>query len=249
MYKSWLPFVLMLVVILNRPGIALAADQERSRQYAQQQQSQRIYGSQLMTEQERLDYRSQMLSAKSAEEQDKIRREHHEKMKLRAAERGLTLPDEIPARGRGMGPPGSGSRPFYGGSGSAGQQLATVDVAAQGSQTSGGIAYLSGGIGDDDPVLQKSADYNLHLVFATKGSGEYLADIKVMVEDTKGGKILAADSPGPIFYARLPAGTYRITAGYQGHSLRKLVTITDRGSRDLYFHWPSENIAANKGAS
>lgn len=112
-----------------------------------------------------------------------------------------------------------------------------------------GIAYVSGGIGDDDPVARMTEDYNLHLVFATKGSGEYLADIKVVIEDFKGNKVLEAESPGPIFYAKLPSGTYRITANHQGQPLRKSVAVKDHRLRDLYFYWASKEIPAHQGRS
>ena len=72
-----------------------------------------IYGHQLMTQQERRDYREQMRSARSWEE-----REHHERMRERARAKGVTLPDSPPARGPGAAPgakgPGGtdpGSRP------------------------------------------------------------------------------------------------------------------------------------------
>lgn len=91
-------------------GLVLAADQESVQ--AQEQ----IYGSQLMTQQERAEYQAKMRAAKTAEERDQIRREHHALMKERAKARGMTLPDEPPARGGGMGPsggmgPGSGMGP------------------------------------------------------------------------------------------------------------------------------------------
>jgi len=60
-----------------------------------------------------------MRAAKTAEEREKIRAEHHERMKVRAKERGVKLPDEPPARGGMMGPgggmgPGSGMGPGAG---------------------------------------------------------------------------------------------------------------------------------------
>lgn len=96
------------------PGPAAAADQERSQQRAaaETQEQEQIYGSQLMTEQERAEYRTKMRAAKTVEEREQIRKEHHERMKARAAERGMTLPDEPPPMG-GMGPgmgPGPGGR-------------------------------------------------------------------------------------------------------------------------------------------
>lgn len=66
----------------------------------------KIYGSQLMTQKERLEYRDKMRAAKTVEEREKLRKEHHERMTERAKAQGKTLPDEPPARGRGMGPGG-----------------------------------------------------------------------------------------------------------------------------------------------
>lgn len=69
-----------------------------------QAQGRQIYGSQLMTRQERIEYRNRIRAAKTAQEREQIRKEHHERMKERAKERGVTLPDEPPMPGGGMGP-------------------------------------------------------------------------------------------------------------------------------------------------
>jgi hypothetical protein len=85
-----------------------------------------IYGSQLMTQQERTAYRSQMRQAKTAEERERLRLEHHRQMQARAQERGVTLPNEpppAPRHGMGMGPgggPGSGGGPMGPGGGPGG---------------------------------------------------------------------------------------------------------------------------------
>ncbi len=65
----------------------------------------------MMTQQERNEFRARMCSAKSLQEREKIRAENHERMKVRAKERGVTLPDDPPARGGigsgdGKGPDG-----------------------------------------------------------------------------------------------------------------------------------------------
>lgn len=62
-----------------------------------------IYGSQLMTKQERIEHRSKMRAASTDEEREQIRKAHHERMKERAKERGVTLPDNPPAGGGGRG--------------------------------------------------------------------------------------------------------------------------------------------------
>jgi len=78
-------------------------------------QDEQVYGSQLMTQQERTEYRAKMRSAKTAQEREKIQKEHHEQMKERAKERGVTLPDDPPGRGGGMGPGRGGMGPGGGG--------------------------------------------------------------------------------------------------------------------------------------
>jgi len=95
-------------------GAVLAADQQRdmdkTRAQKKIQTEEQIYGSQLMTRQERVEFRARMRAAKSAEEREQIRLQHHEQMKERAKAKGVTLPDEPPATGGHMAP-GGGMRP------------------------------------------------------------------------------------------------------------------------------------------
>lgn len=72
------------------PGIAIADDEP-------------IYGSQLMTQQERQEHREKMMSLKTEEERERYRIEHHKKMQERAKAQGVTLPDKPPAAGSGKG--------------------------------------------------------------------------------------------------------------------------------------------------
>ena len=44
-----------------------------------------------------------MRNATSEAERQKIRNEHHRRMQERAKKKGLTLPDEPPKKGKGMG--------------------------------------------------------------------------------------------------------------------------------------------------
>lgn len=62
-----------------------------------------IYGSQLMTNQERIEHRNKLRVAKTAEEREQVRLQHHEQMQLRAKEQGVSLPDTPPAQGGGQG--------------------------------------------------------------------------------------------------------------------------------------------------
>jgi hypothetical protein len=118
MFKKTLTMTALTSVLVFAAGSALADDQDRTRlqdkdqtkDQIQDKTQDRIYGSQLMTAKERNEFRSRMRSAKTAQEREQIRAEHHERMKVRAKERGVTIPDEPPARGGGMGP-GSGMGP------------------------------------------------------------------------------------------------------------------------------------------
>ncbi|MBD3611088.1 MAG: hypothetical protein HUJ13_01465 [Hydrogenovibrio crunogenus] len=71
--------------------------------------SSQIYGSQLMTQQERSEHRAKMRAAKTEAERNQIRQENHERMQQRARERGVQMPDMPPQnrghmnQGQGMG--------------------------------------------------------------------------------------------------------------------------------------------------
>ena len=68
-----------------------------------QTDDQPIFGSQLMSDQERQSHRLQMLNANTPEERERIRADNHERMQKRAEEQGITLPEVPPARGMGQG--------------------------------------------------------------------------------------------------------------------------------------------------
>lgn len=63
-----------------------------------------IYGSQLMTQAERNQYRLKMRTLKTVQEREAFRLQHHEQMKVRAQEKGVVLPEEPPIGGAGFGP-------------------------------------------------------------------------------------------------------------------------------------------------
>ncbi len=102
-----------LVAVLSlSSGLALAADPEPTQLKAQAQKKEQVYGSQLMTAKERNEYHARMRAAKTVQEREQIRMEHHNAMQERARARGLTLPDMPPAGGGGgMGPGGGGMGP------------------------------------------------------------------------------------------------------------------------------------------
>jgi hypothetical protein len=83
-------------------SVSVSAVEPTQAQTARQTQEQ-VYGSQLMTKQERIEYRAKMRSLKTQDERDAFRLEHHTLMQERATAKGVTLPN-TPAAGAGMNP-------------------------------------------------------------------------------------------------------------------------------------------------
>ena len=83
-------FLLVCLLTLGLPGVSVFAEEQ-------------IYGSELMTKQERMEHRTKMQNMKTKEEREHYRMEHHKKMQERAKERGATLPDKPQMRNNGMG--------------------------------------------------------------------------------------------------------------------------------------------------
>jgi hypothetical protein len=99
--KLWL--LPLAVGLMATSPLVVGQDQTQQQDRVRTQDREQVYGSQLMTREERVAYRARMRTAKTQEEREKIRAEHHEQMKVRAKERGVTLPDAPPAMGGGMG--------------------------------------------------------------------------------------------------------------------------------------------------
>ena len=89
-------------------------------------------------------------------------------------------------------------------------------------------------------MREVEGNYNLKLLFAQQGSGEYLAEIGVKVVDGKGATVLDATSEGPFMLVKLPAGSYKVVAVNEGVSQTKPVTISAKGSASLAFYWPGK---------
>jgi hypothetical protein len=107
-------------------------------------------------------------------------------------------------------------------------------------QTQGDINYVSGGIGGDErEALRKAApNYNLHLLFAGEGGGEYLSSVKVTIVDQQGVVVLDAISNGPYFMAKISPGRYKVSAELGGgRSQTRVVTVPPHGTLSTSFFW------------
>jgi len=115
-------------------------------------------------------------------------------------------------------------------------------------RSSDGIRYASGGIGagERDELVLVLPDYNLKLVAAAKGSGAFLADVKLTALDARGTKVLETTLDGPWFVARFPPGRYEFQLAYGGATQKRMVTIPAQGRRVEYAYWTNASATTLK---
>jgi hypothetical protein len=113
---------------------------------------------------------------------------------------------------------------------------ATADVI----EKSGPIVYVTGGVGEEERAALKKIEkqFNLKLIFTLK-EGAFIADVQVAISTPKGKPILADQAQGPIFMARLPAGTYVVEATFEGSAQQRKTTV-GKGLQTLTFAWPGK---------
>ena len=118
----------------------------------------------------------------------------------------------------------------------------TAALAAPAQHQQNGITYINGGVGQEEQDAMKSqrADYNLLLTFATQQSGAYRSDVQLDIMDAKGTDLVSAAKTGPMFFAKLPPGTYRISAAAEGKTFKRTVKVGN-APKELVLHWENDN--------
>jgi len=101
-----------------------------------------------------------------------------------------------------------------------------------------GIRYVSGGIGlsEREELSALSPQFNLRLMFAIHGAGNYLADVGVRIVDSGGAVVLDAKSEGPYFLVQLPPGRYTVEVSGRDQIQRQTAQVGARQTR-LNFFW------------
>ena len=89
-----------MIGVLSLSAVIAAADPSPVQKIAATQEQ--VYGSQLMTLEERAEYHGAMRAAKTVEERELLRKEQHQRMDARAKTRGVTLANEPLVRGEGV---------------------------------------------------------------------------------------------------------------------------------------------------
>lgn len=111
--------------------------------------------------------------------------------------------------------------------------------AMQAGRTADGVAFVSGGIGEEETRSLRGVMplYSLWLTTAAQGSGAYLAGVQVRILDAQGRVVLLHALQGPWLLVDLPSGHYRIEAQFESQ-MRQAVTTIHPGDHHqvvLYF--------------
>ena len=106
-------------------------------------------------------------------------------------------------------------------------------------KSASGIEYRSGGVGKEerDGLHLVTKRYTLKVVLAAKGDRAFVYDAKIRVLDAGGKAIVEADDAGPLFFANLPAGKYKVIATAYGQMKEQSVTATAGKQTAVSFTW------------
>ncbi|RAI66297.1 carboxypeptidase regulatory-like domain-containing protein [Pseudomonas fluorescens] len=105
-------------------------------------------------------------------------------------------------------------------------------------QEQNGIAYLSGGIGEDESkAIQQTTGYNLHMTFSVGAGNEYTSDVSVVIQKDPGQTVLTLNDAGPLVYVKLPAGKYTVIATRKGETRHDVANVDSGAAHSLVFHW------------
>jgi hypothetical protein len=81
-------------------------------------------------------------------------------------------------------------------------------------------------------------EYNLRLLFAVEGTGEYLADVPVIIQNRQGQSVLEVTARGPRLLAQLPPGSYTVTVESGGKVSSRPVSVPHTGAAIVAFYFP-----------
>ena len=119
--------------------------------------------------------------------------------------------------------------------------LSTAQAGMPPVKHQGSVEYVSGGIGIDESEAMKAAsgNYPLALTFAAQrgGKADYVADVAVVIRDAQGKSVLQVTAEGPYMLVKLPAGSYRISATFDGKAQERQVSVQDSGTARAMFEW------------
>lgn len=101
----------------------------------------------------------------------------------------------------------------------------------------GNLTYITGGIGEQSTEALRASKNNYKLRVVNAGpKGAFVGETAIEISDMNGDDVLQVKG-GPLFYANLPNGKYKIEVGVQGITQEKTFTISSKKPTDIRFIW------------
>lgn len=106
--------------------------------------------------------------------------------------------------------------------------------------TRNNVSFVSGGVALDsrERLQAQEKNFNLKLIF-TLNEGNYLSDVSVRIADPAGKTVIEHVADGPFFMAKLPAGTYTLTASYGDKTQTRKLNV-GQGLHTETLRWPGD---------
>ena len=113
-----------------------------------------------------------------------------------------------------------------------------------------GVPYIVGGWSSQArcELAMQAAEFSVTLVFAHRGSCEYIADVNVRICNDRGDEIAALNDAGPIVLFGLAPGNYQVTVARNNQILTRTITVGPRTRRQTVFYWsaPDRDLSRSK---
>ena len=105
--------------------------------------------------------------------------------------------------------------------------------------TSTGIAFMTGGIGEEEVAVMKpqAKKFTLNLLFSEGIVGRWVTDINVNIYDEASNLMFRIVGAKNVLYVNIPAGTYTILANNNGNKLRHKVTLEADTNKKVVLNW------------
>lgn len=95
------------------------------------------------------------------------------------------------------------------------------------------VGVECGGVSEEGRAMAENVPHTLKLVYA-RPDGAYLGAVATRI--SRGGEVLVdVTCPGPWVLASLPAGTYEVSATFQGQTKTRRVTVSGGRPRQQVF--------------
>jgi hypothetical protein len=106
-----------------------------------------------------------------------------------------------------------------------------------------GGPFVSGGVGTEEvaTLSDEKKRYALAILTAAKGSGAFLADVRIRISDEQSKLVLDTVMDGPWLLVDLPAGRYQIEATQNARAQKKVVTFSAGDHRQTVFYFDTQD--------